>query len=486
MTEHYPKLIFIDLETTGPNPSYDRITEIGIVEVSASGVQHWSTLVNPQAPIPPFVRHLTGIDEVMVRDAPLFDAIAEELLQRLEGGLFVAHNARFDYGFLRNAFKRLGTNLHCDVLCTVKLSRKLFPHEPKHSLDALIERHGLTAETRHRALSDADLLWQYWRTLESMVEADSLQAAIRHLLQRPSLPAHLDPDLLDDLPDSPGVFIFRGENDVVLHVGRAAQLRQRVLSYFQSERPSPKVQWLAREVRRIDWHETVGDLGAELLEVRLSSQLTPAQEPRHKLCAWQLQTLEDRSPRLVLRDADEHDFGRGNRLYGLFNTRQKAEKALQALAEKHGLDLESLVLAPAQGCACIASNTPVIDTERVEQALSSLKMLGWPYPGPIVLIETSRDGRQDIHLLDNWCHLGTVPDERDVWLVLQEAPPSPAFDPDIYRIVSRALASGKTELRCLDRLAPAVMHTRARRENDTGRKSGPYRTNDATKDFGKS
>lgn len=486
MTEQYPKLIFIDLETTGPNPSYDRITEIGIVEVSASGVQHWSTLVNPQAPIPPFVRHLTGIDEDMVRDAPLFDAIAEELLLRLEGGLFVAHNARFDYGFLRNAFKRLGANLRCDVLCTVKLSRKLFPHEPKHSLDALIERHGLTAVTRHRALADADLLWQYWRTLESTVAADALQAAIRHLLQRPSLPAHLDPDLLDDLPDSPGVFIFRGENDVVLHVGRAAQLRQRVLSYFQSERPSPKAQWLAAELHRVDWYETVGDVGAELLEARLSAQLKPSPEPRHKLCAWQLQTGEDGSPRLALCYTDEQNFGRGDRLYGLFNTRQKAEKALLALAEKNGLNLERLAQVPAQVGTCIDSNAPAVDTERLEQALSSLKMLGWPYPGPIVLIETSRDGRQDIHLVDNWCHLGTVQDEHDVWQVLREAPPSPAFDPDIYRIVSRALASGKTERRCLEGLAPATLHARARRENDTGRKSGPYRTNDATKDFGKS
>lgn len=100
--EHrYRRLIFIDLETTGPNPAADFITEIGIVEVTDAGVQRWSTLVNPQVPIPPFIRRLTGIDDDMVRTAPTFEMLAHELQNRLENGLFIAHNARFDYGFLR-------------------------------------------------------------------------------------------------------------------------------------------------------------------------------------------------------------------------------------------------------------------------------------------------------------------------------------------------------------------------------------------------
>ncbi|GAB3554141.1 hypothetical protein GCM10027343_41770 [Noviherbaspirillum agri] len=98
MLNHYSKLIFIDLEATGPNPAVDRVTEIGIVEVTPAGVQRWSTLVNPERTIPPYIQNLTGITDEMVSTAPTFDLIKDELLHRLEGGLFIAHNARFDYG----------------------------------------------------------------------------------------------------------------------------------------------------------------------------------------------------------------------------------------------------------------------------------------------------------------------------------------------------------------------------------------------------
>ena len=153
MTEQ--TIVFVDLETTGGSTTADRITEVGIVEMGPEGVSEWSSLVNPQMSIPPFIERLTGISNAMVQDAPTFAEIAPELIQRLSGKLFVAHNARFDYGFLKNEFKRLNLPFRADVLCTVKLSRRLFPQEYKHNLDAIISRHALVAESRHRALADA-------------------------------------------------------------------------------------------------------------------------------------------------------------------------------------------------------------------------------------------------------------------------------------------------------------------------------------------
>jgi len=173
------RLIFVDLETTGANAATDRITEIGLIEVCAGSVNRWSSLVNPGIPIPPFIQELTGIDDRMVRDAPPFSALHDQLLQRLNGCLFIAHNARFDHGFLRNAFVENGTQLQCDVLCTVKLSRRLFPDERKHNLDTLITRHQLQVGDRHRALSDADLLWQLWSKLQADIPAELFEQAIR-------------------------------------------------------------------------------------------------------------------------------------------------------------------------------------------------------------------------------------------------------------------------------------------------------------------
>lgn len=148
-------IVFVDLETTGGSTSEHRITEVGVVEVGPAGVSRWSSLVDPQQSIPSFIQQLTGITNAMVRGAPTFDAIAPALFERLNGKLFVAHNASFDRGFLRGEFRRAGIAFDPDVLCTVRLSRALFPSEKRHGLDALVERHGLVPSDRHRALADA-------------------------------------------------------------------------------------------------------------------------------------------------------------------------------------------------------------------------------------------------------------------------------------------------------------------------------------------
>jgi DNA polymerase-3 subunit epsilon len=184
----FEKLIFVDLETTGANVALDRITEIGIVEVNANGqMTQWSTLVNPGIAISPFIQNLTGISDAMVETAPAFETLLCELRKRLADGLFIAHNARFDYGFLHHAFARAGHAWRAEQLCTVKLSRTLFPDETRHNLDSLIARHGLIAKARHRALADADLLWQLWRKLASTLPDDVFSRAVGALRHWPNL-----------------------------------------------------------------------------------------------------------------------------------------------------------------------------------------------------------------------------------------------------------------------------------------------------------
>ncbi|MFN7887213.1 MAG: PolC-type DNA polymerase III, partial [Betaproteobacteria bacterium] len=154
-----PRLAFVDVETTGTSPSRERVTEVGVVLVEADGaerrVAEWSSLVNPGVPIPPEIQWLTGITNEMVRAAPRFADIAADLAARLHEAVFVAHNARFDYGFLRAEFARVGIDFRARTLCTVRLSRALYPERGPHSLDAIVARLGLDAAGRHRALGDA-------------------------------------------------------------------------------------------------------------------------------------------------------------------------------------------------------------------------------------------------------------------------------------------------------------------------------------------
>ncbi|RKP59439.1 3'-5' exonuclease [Pararobbsia silviterrae] len=181
-------IVFVDLETTGGSALTDRITEIGIVEVSRYGVDTWTSLVDPERDIPLFVQELTGISNEMVRGQPVFAALAPALAARLQGRLFVAHNARFDYGFLQQSFERAGLIFEADMLCTVQLSRKLFPDAGKHGLSAIVERYALEPLGRHRALADADLVWQFWQIIHAHHSTQTIRQAVQSLTRRPGEP----------------------------------------------------------------------------------------------------------------------------------------------------------------------------------------------------------------------------------------------------------------------------------------------------------
>jgi len=174
-------LAIVDVETTGAHPAWDRVTEIAVVEVEGGAVvSEWSTLVNPGESIPPAIQALTGITNAMVADAPAFEDLAADLHERLDGRIFVAHNARFDYGFLRHEFERAGLRFQARTLCTVKLSRRLYPEYARHNLNSLIDRHRLKFDlhgaARHRALGDARAVWQFIRVASEERGAGALES----------------------------------------------------------------------------------------------------------------------------------------------------------------------------------------------------------------------------------------------------------------------------------------------------------------------
>lgn len=444
-------LAFVDLETTGATATTDRITEIGIIEVDADGsVREWQHLVNPGTGIPPFIEQLTGISNEMVAAAPPFAELAAETLRRLEGRLFIAHNARFDYGFLKNEFKRLGIAFRAPVLCTVKLSRTLFPEYKRHNLDSLIERHALVADARHRALADAQLIHQFWQKIHVDRSNEEIEAALKAQNARPSLPPHLDAGIIDELPDTPGVYLFYGENSLPLYVGKARDIRQRVLSHFSADHQSAREMALSQQVKRIDWIETAGEIGALLKEAALVKQLQPTHNRQLRknddLCTWTLVDEGEGWLRPQLASARDIDMGIRNSCYGLFKSNKEATEVLRALAAEHNLCDALLGLektAPGKPCfghqikrckgACIGSEPYAKHSMRLVGALSRLKLVSWPLNGPALI----REG-DEAHLIDGWRYLGTARSDQEIHALL--AAGRPQFDRDIYKILAKYVA----------------------------------------------
>lgn len=452
----------VDVETTGGHPAWHRITEIAIVGLRAGEVEwEWSSLVNPGCRIPPSIQQLTGISDDMVADAPPFAAIADEVEARLVGRRFVAHNARFDHGFVRAELRRLGRPFAAPLACTVRLSRELYPDQPRHNLDAIIARHGLECASRHRALPDAQVLGQLWRALRAAWPAATLDAALERIARRPSLPSQLPPELVDDLPEACGVYRFIGEGDALIYVGKALNLRERVLSHFMSAGRDAKSQRLAAQVRRIEWTETSGELGALLLEARLVRGLKPVYNRRLRgegeLHTWSVGD-DGAAPGLLRLDGP---LPAGD-VFGLYRSVRQARTALTKVARDHKLCLRVLGLEPGGegSCfghqvgrcsgACVGAEPLLKHNLRLKLALAPHKLRAWPYKGAVALEETSAMGLRQWHVIDGWQYLGSLhPDEADAGAgaspSLDEA--RAGFDADVYRILARHLTRTRKGLR---------------------------------------
>ena len=445
----HTRLAFVDLETTGATATVDRITEIGIVEVDEDGsVREWSSLVNPHCRIPEFIEGLTGISNAMVASAPSFEDLAEEVQRRLAGRTFVAHNARFDHGFLKNSFKRIGIDFRPTVLCTVKLSRKLYPGFAKHNLDTLIERHRLQVTERHRALGDARLIWQFWQVLLATLPLAEIDAAVTALTARPSLPSHLDAQLLEDLPSSHGVYLFHDETSLPLYVGKANNLRRRVLAHFSGDHASSSELEIAQKIRRISWIETAGELGALLQEAALIKQLMPTHNQllrrNDTVCAWRV-VQRGMKLSLALVDTEDLFFGDEDNLFGPFGSSRKATDALKGIADAHQLCHAMLGLEkvrPGKACfasqvkrctgACTGRETPAAHAARTLAALESVRLRRWPFTGAIGI----REGAA-MHVISNWCYLGTVSQPSAAQALIGSG--LPRFDRDVYHLLHKKL-----------------------------------------------
>ena len=453
-----PCYVMLDLETTGGSAAHDRITEIAAVRIE-NGVetQRWSSLVNPGVRIPPFIQQLTGISDAMVEDAPSFEAVADTLEQLLDGAVFVAHNVRFDHGFVQNEYERLGRKIKLKTLCTVRLSRKLYPQHKSHGLDAIMQRHGLQTLSRHRAMGDVDMVLAWLKLARQELGQAAIEGAAQALLQSSaSLPPLLETSIAD-IPDTPGVYLFYGETAVPLYIGKSVNMRSRVMSHFQSAPKVTREMRIVQEIRRVEWRETAGELGALLLESRLVKDMQPVYNrllrKEKALSAWQLISDPTAHPQLKLVQLDAVDPQTLDQLYGTYRSKRQAHDALRLLADTQGLCLHALGLESGKGVCfahqigkcrglCAGKESAAVHRLRLQMALAQHRLQSWPHQGRLAIREYhAGSGRTDIHVFDQWCHLATVQDEDE----LQEVAHSRhalAFDLDTYRLLLKRLGPG--------------------------------------------
>ncbi len=459
---------FVDLETSGGNAARDRIIEAAVVAVDDGVVfDEWSQLIALGRPLPPSITALTGIDDDMLADAPEFAGVRDELLERLRGRVVVAHNARFDYGFLRHEFAREGITFRAPVLCTVRLSRALYPGHRGHGLERLIERFGLHCEARHRALGDARATVRFVEAAAADLGTATVRDAVEQQRRGPSLPHGLAAGSLDDIPHRPGVYLFYGADDALLYVGKSIDLRDRVMSHLSGDHRTHTATRIAHQLTRIDWEETAGELGALLREAALVKRLRPLHNRRLRPARDQviLALAEDGDGYLrpECRAARTPDAWPGERWFGPFGDRRAARRALARLADEHGLCRRRLGLEQGRGTrpcfgfqigrcrgACTGAEAAVRFNMRLLEALGPRHIRPWPWHGPISIAETAPDGSAgECHVVDRWRYLGSARTEAEA-VELAADPPEAAFDRDHYRLLVRWLERHPRSVRPLD------------------------------------
>lgn len=484
------KLAFVDIETTGMRSAYDRIIEIGILRVEDNElVQTFHSLINPQTYIPREITNLTGITGQDLENAPTFRAVKDEIIEILADCTFVAHNVRFDYGFLKHELMRENIAYNAKHFCTVRLSRILYPSWSRHNLDALIEHCNIACESRHRAFDDAKVLYEFYNHIQKTLPPEQVLEALTKTMKRPSLPVKLPFEELEKLPDKPGVYVFYGPDDtaveqmklgdanvspikpetpiesgktknlIPLYVGKSINIRNRVLSHFSADIASPTEMKISQQIESIETFTTAGELGALFLESRMIKEMLPLYNKRsrikHELIALRSRTTKQGYKECYMEPITTIAPDHLENFLGFFRSRRQAKAFLADKAKEFQL-CEKLLglektptacfayrLSRCKG-ACALREKPEVYNLRFETSMIGSKILPWPFSGAITIEEEALDGKKEYFIIDNWCYVGNVTVDSEGFVkdnLLQNI----TFDLDMYKILKQYIKSPKNK-----------------------------------------
>ena len=373
----------VDIETTGSYAAGNGIIEIAVrVFDGTQVIEQFETLINPGQRIPRYIQAFTGITNEMVEDAPYFEEVAEKLFTILQGNIFVAHNVNFDYSFVKNHLQLYGYTLNTKKLCTVRLSRQIFPGYPSYSLGNLCHSIGIQLENRHRAGGDADATVTLFRLLLQHDKKEVINTSLKRNSKEQTLPPNVPKAHFDALPSSPGVYYFHDSKGVVVYVGKAKDIRKRVSSHFSNNSDSKQKQNFVRHIHAISFQPTATELMACILESTEIKRLWPAFNNAQKKPeeVFGIFMYEDQAGymRLAIEKKRKH----ANPIY-TFHYKVDGHGVIRKLMQEFELCPKLCFMQtdndPCQGVvddhckgACEKTETPQVYNQRVLQAIASL------------------------------------------------------------------------------------------------------------------
>lgn len=445
-------LVFVDIETNGLSHSRGRIIEVAAVRIEKDfdKVEVFTSVINPRTEIPYFITSLTGIKSDDVAGAPAFEEIADELLAFMGDAVFVAHNVRFDYAFLKQEFRRVGKRFSPKLLCTVRLSQALYPGQRGHKLQNVIERCGIEVKKRHRAYDDAYAILEFLRHAKANFTPETLTAAIKQQLKTPSLPKGLSRDMVASLPDEPGVYIFQDEAGNPLYIGKSINIKQRVLSHFNRDHDSTNEFKISQNVTNIEVRQTAGELEALLLESRLIKEMQPIYNRQlrrnQKLTLARFKTDDNGYMTITIEDIDRIDPENTDDILAVYPTKGRARSYLDQAIKDHLLCPKLMGFEKGRhGCflyqlkkcegACVGLEAPAQYNARLMDYFASKRIENWPYGSPVIIEEKHPAPAVPAKsiVVDQWCVVADIIQEEECSPVVSFY--DRAFDIDTYKIL---------------------------------------------------
>jgi DNA polymerase-3 subunit epsilon len=408
----------VDIQTTGLHIKHDKITEIAIWILTENGIEKtWHRLLTPQ-------------------DGQAFETIAEELILLLQDAVLVAHNARLNYGFLKNAFKEINLPYQSNVLCTIKLFKTLYPLKKEYTLQALAIEFGIESKGSHRTLLNLSMLFQ-------LLQCSFLEHYMRHVLstakllyKNSSLPSKLKTNV-HAFPEIPGVYLFfSNQSKIPLYIGKSVNLRQRILSHFQSDYLTSKEFLLSQQVERVEIIPTAGELSALILESTLIKEQLPLYNRRlrrkKEVVGFRLNIHDSYLSVSISREKEGNKAN--STLLGAFSSMHAAKVALLNIVKKFelcsklsGMEIVKTAcfnfqLKRCKG-ACIGVEPAESYNKRVMAAFEEYHIQTWPFRNAIAIKEYCETQQVTQFLIFNqWRCLGILKNEEDLksWAVLEE------------------------------------------------------------------